>query len=60
MEPVKFELGDRVRIIASGEVGIVTGCAKFLNSEDQVYLHYKAADGRATSCWWDNSLVEAV
>lgn len=54
------KLGDTVRIICSGETGLVIGTAEFSTSQPQSYLRYMAADGRAQQCWWDNDALEVV
>lgn len=57
MNEMKFNLGDSVKITASGETGIVRGRAQYIGSEDSYLVHYKAADGRAVSDWWTESLL---
>jgi hypothetical protein len=58
MTETNFNLGDKVRIIASGETGVVKGLAIYDIGPPAAYIHYKAADGRATSCWWSEDLLE--
>lgn len=47
-----FALGDRVRIIESGEVGEAVGRAQYRAADDGYLIRYKAADGRACEQWW--------
>ena len=57
---LRFELGQRVRLIDSGERGIVTGRAEYLKSEPSYLIRYKAADGRQVTGWWEESAIESV
>lgn len=45
------KMGQWVRIKMSGEVGRIEGLAEYLHTTPSVYVHYKAADGRAVSDW---------
>jgi len=56
----KFNHGDKVRIIASGESGEVIGRADYKTAENNYYIRYKAGDGRATEAWWQESAIELV
>lgn len=56
----KFELGTRVAITASEEVGEVIGRAEYQLGEDAYLLRYKAADGRAVDAWWSESALQAA
>ncbi len=47
-----FQLGDLVRVTASGEQGEVIGRAEYSSGVDQYLVYYKAADGRAVEAWW--------
>jgi hypothetical protein len=53
----KFELGARLAIAASNEEGEIIARAQYQHMEDQYYLRYKAADGRATESWWGESAL---
>lgn len=55
-----FELNQKVQIAASGEHGEVTGRAEYTNCQNNYYVRYKAADGRATECWWTEDALQAV
>ncbi len=57
MKQFQFELGQQVAIAASGENGTIKGRAEYTNSANTYYLQYKAADGRATSAWWDEDAL---
>lgn len=54
------KLGDIVRIICSGETGLVIGTAEYSTSQPQSFVRYQAADGRACQCWWDDEALEVV
>ncbi|MGR3753246.1 hypothetical protein [Edwardsiella anguillarum] len=56
----KFDLNQMVNIRVSDEFGEVRGRAQYANAENQYYIHYRAADGRATSSWFDESLLVAA
>ncbi|MGL4757032.1 MAG: hypothetical protein ACRCXB_32175, partial [Aeromonadaceae bacterium] len=59
----KFGLNQLVEIAVSGEFGTVKSRAEYANgSENTYFVHYKAADGRAVTQWFDESdlvMVEA-
>lgn len=55
----EFELGDQLKVEASGEVGEVIGRAEFASSENSYLLRYKAADGCAVEVWWGESALVA-
>lgn len=54
------ELGDSVTITASGETGKIIARAQYLHSNDQYYLRYKCADGRAVESWWGDDAIEEL
>lgn len=58
MKKFKFDLSATVRIAASGEAGTVVGRAEYATSENSYLIRYKAADGRATEAWWQESALE--
>lgn len=53
----KFELKSRVIIEESSEHGTVVGRAEYTSAEGGYLVHYKAADGRAVTDWWTESLL---
>jgi len=55
----KFSLSQVVKIDTSEEVGTILGRAEYSHSENTYYIHYKAADGRAVTAWWEESLLTA-
>ncbi|MEG2692070.1 MAG: hypothetical protein RR987_16505 [Hafnia sp.] len=55
-----FGLNQPVAIIASGEGGRVIARAQYTTAEDCYYLHYRAADGRAVSAWFDESMISPL
>lgn len=56
----KFQLGQAVRMAVSEEAGNVEARAEYLNSENQYYILYKAADGRQVTAWWGESQIGAL
>lgn len=54
---MKFQLGTKVLIAISGEAGQIIGRAEYLDSHPQYYVRYTAADGRATTAWWEESAL---
>lgn len=54
----KFKLNDSISLKYSDETGVVIGRAQYLNDEDKYFVIYKAADGRQTTEWWDESHIE--
>lgn len=56
----KFELSQLVEPRISDEWGEVRGRAEYAASENQYFIFYKAADGRALSAWFNESELEAV
>ncbi len=55
----KFDMKQVVKLTDSGELGTVWARSEYATSEPQYLLRYKAADGRATECWWPESALEA-
>ena len=55
-----FNLHQTVELGISGEQGYVKGRAEHLNCCNQYYVHYKAADGRAVSAWFDEEDLTEV
>jgi hypothetical protein len=55
-----YSLGQRVRIVVSGEEGEVIGLAIYSNAMPSALIRYKAADGRALDSWWCCSALEAA
>lgn len=62
MEDLKFELKQRVRIVAAGEHVIkradVIARAEYLNSEPQYLLRYVDAEGQPVEVWWTENALE--
>lgn len=52
-----FDLGQKVVIKISGEVGEINGRAQYLESANLYRLHYKSADGKATSDWFEENQI---
>lgn len=58
--PFKFELFQLVEMRISDEWGEVKARAQYADGENQYLIHYKAADGRATTEWFGESMLEAT
>ncbi|EKL2596900.1 hypothetical protein ONI74_000611 [Escherichia coli] len=58
--PFKFELSQLVEMCISDEWDEVKARAQYTDGENQYLLHYKAADGRATTEWFGESMLEAT
>lgn len=54
----EFELGQTVKISCSDEFGEILGRAEYVKSENQYFMRYKCADGRASENWWAESALE--
>ena len=59
MNPV-FGFDEQVRIVCSGEMGVVVGYAQFKNHTDQALVRYRAGDGRAVEAWWDVDALQSA
>jgi len=53
----KFQLGEGVVIVVSGERGNVIARAEYLNCDPQYLVRYKAGDGRAIESWWSEDAL---
>ena len=53
----KFDLKQVVKIEESGEVGTVIGRCDYVAADNNYFLRYKAADGRAVEAWWTESAL---
>lgn len=58
--PFKFELSQLVTMRISDEWGEVKARAQYANGENQYLIHYQAADGRATTEWFGESMLIAM
>lgn len=56
----KFDMGQRVALIDSGEEGVVIARAEYSNSDDNYYVRYCAADGRQTEAWWTGDALDVA
>jgi hypothetical protein len=54
----KFDLGGSATIAVSGESGTVIGRAQYLENENNYFLLYRSADGRAAKQWWKESELQ--
>lgn len=55
-----FKLDQTVTIAASGETGVIIGRSEYTTAENNYYIRYRAADGRATEQWWQESALKAA
>lgn len=60
MENFKFNLGQKARIVCSGEEGNIRGRADYVAGRSDYLLHYKSAEGKADSAWFAEDLLEPV
>ena len=56
----KYELNQLVESRVSNEQGHIKARAEYATAENSYLVHYKAADGRAVSAWFDESDLGAV
>lgn len=56
----KFERDSRVKLVESGEEGVVIGRSEYSFAENSYLVRYKAGDGRQVQTWWDESALEAA
>lgn len=56
----KFDLQQRVAIHVSDEVGEVVGRAEYTTAENNYFVRYRSADGRAVEQWWPESALTAL
>jgi hypothetical protein len=57
VERFKYDIGARLVITVSGEECEVIGRAEYAKAENNYYVRYKAADGRAFEAWWSESAL---
>ncbi len=60
MDRFSFSLGQEVRLVRSGETGVVVGRAEYTDSAPSYYVRYAAGDGRLDERWWAQSALEAA
>lgn len=56
----KYELGQEVEIIISGEKGYIKARAEYLDDMSSYFVMYKAADGRATTWWLNETEIKPI
>lgn len=56
----KFNLSQPVVIAVSDEVGEVVGRAEYTTAENNYFVRYRSADGRAVEQWWPESALLAA
>ncbi|WP_267422700.1 hypothetical protein [Methylobacterium sp. GC_Met_2] len=60
MDRFSFSLGQEVRLVRSGEAGVVVGRAEYTDAAPSYFVRYAAADGRLDERWWAQSALEAA
>lgn len=53
-----FKLNQSVLVKVSGEKGTVEARAEYAAGNNQYFVHYRAADGRAVTTWFDEHHLE--
>lgn len=56
----KFKLGEKVTVEVSGESGEILGRAEYTTAENNYFLRYKSADGRAVEAWWQEGALKTA
>jgi len=56
----KYRIKAKVKLVSSGEEGVVVGRCDYEDSADSYYVRYKDATGKQIKCWWDESDIESV
>jgi len=58
----KYNLGQKVKISVSGEIGTVNGIAFYKKNENEpnYLIRYKNNQGVAVENWWDQDALESV
>ena len=54
-----FALGERVKIDASGEAGVVIARSDHADASDQYLIRYADANGVASEHWWSVSALSS-
>jgi hypothetical protein len=55
-----IELGDRVREVVTGHEGPVTGLVEYMWGCHQALVHYRGADGKPETEWYDLARLEIL
>ncbi len=56
----KLKLKQKAKIEISGEEGVVIGRAEYSASKPQYLIHFKAAEGRACTAWYEADFLVPV
>lgn len=56
----KHRMKSKVKLVSSGEEGVVVGRSDYEDSADSYYVRYKDATGKQIKCWWDESDIQPV
>lgn len=60
MDRFLFELGQRVKLVESGEQGLVMGRAEYRHTENHYFVRYMDGSGRQVEQWWGQSALDAA
>ena len=60
MNKFLFHMNQAVKIAVSGEEGVVVGRAEYDTAENNYFVRYRSADGRAIEQWWSESALLAA
>lgn len=52
---MKFNLGEEVKLVDSGEHGKVVGRAEYTDAQPSYFVRYLNAQGRQVKEWWGES-----
>lgn len=52
---MKFNLGEEVKLVDSGEHGKVVGRAEYTDAQPSYFVRYLNAHGRQVKEWWGES-----
>ena len=57
MDKFKFNCGDKVELVDSGEQGTVIGRAEYTYCDPSFFVRYKCGDGRLVESWWTETAI---
>lgn len=57
MPEFAFSLNEQVKLVLSGEKGVVLGIAKYVETNPSFYVRFVAADGRQCEGWFSEQAL---
>ena len=60
MNAFKFEMGQRVMLVWSDEIGEVIGRAEYARGETSYQIRYRTIDKRQSEAWWGESALRDI